>query len=88
MLPVASVAERLLKLGGCAPDCGLARLFQLATRKRMRENKLMLTLTQRSLGAIPVSERRAAEMLKKVVVIAATVLVVSAVADVTLEGSG
>ena len=25
MLPVASVAERLLKLGGCAPDCGLAR---------------------------------------------------------------
>jgi hypothetical protein len=54
----------------------------------MRENKLMLTLTQRSLGAIPVSERRAAEMLKKVVVIAATVLVVSAVADVTLEGSG
>ena len=46
----------------------------------MRENKLMLTLrlTQRSLGAIPVSERRAAEMLKKVVVIAATVLVVSA----------
>ncbi len=56
----------------------------------MRENKLMLTLTQRSLGAIPgpVSERRAAEMLKKVVVIAATILVVSAVADVTLEGSG
>ena len=54
----------------------------------MRENKLMLTLTQRSLGAIPVSERRAAEMLKKVVVIAATVLFVSAVADVTLEGSG
>ena len=54
----------------------------------MRENKLMLMLTRRSLGAIPVSERRAAEMLKKVVVIAATVLVVSAVADVTLEGSG
>ncbi len=25
MLPVASVAVRLLKLGGCAPDCGLAR---------------------------------------------------------------
>ena len=25
MLPVASVAERLLKLGGCAPDCVLAR---------------------------------------------------------------
>ena len=25
MLPVASVAGRLLKLGGCAPDCGLAR---------------------------------------------------------------
>ncbi len=24
MLPVVSVAERLLKLGGCAPDCGLA----------------------------------------------------------------
>ena len=27
MLPVASVAERLLKLGGCAPDCGLALPF-------------------------------------------------------------
>ncbi len=57
----------------------------------MRENKQKLTLTQRSLGAIPVSERRrAAEMLKKVrvAVIAATVLVASAVADVTLEGSG
>jgi hypothetical protein len=48
----------------------------------------MLTLTQRSLGAIPVSERRAAEMLKKVVVIAATLLAVSAGADVPLEGSG
>ena len=24
MLPVASVAERLLKLGGCAPGCGRA----------------------------------------------------------------
>ncbi len=56
----------------------------------MRENKLMLTLTQRSLasGAIPVSERRAAEMLKMVVVIAATLLAVSAGADVPLEGSG
>jgi hypothetical protein len=50
--------------------------------------KLMLTLTHRSLGAIPVSERRAAEMLKKVVVIAATLLAVSAGADVPLEGSG
>ena len=54
----------------------------------MRENKLMLTLTQRSLGAIPVSERRAAEMLKKVVVIAATLLAVSAGTDVPLQGSG
>jgi len=25
MLPVASAAERLLKLSGCVPDCGLAR---------------------------------------------------------------
>jgi hypothetical protein len=61
---------------------------EFAIGKRMRENKLMLTLTQRSLGAIPVSERRAAEMLKKVVVIAATLLAVSAGADVPLEGSG
>jgi hypothetical protein len=61
---------------------------EFAIGKRMRENKLLLTLTQRSLGAIPVSERRAAEMLKKVVVIAATLLAVSAGADVPLEGSG
>jgi fructose-specific phosphotransferase system IIC component len=56
--------------------------------KECVKTNLMLTLTQRSLGAIPVSERRAAEMLKKVVVIAATLLAVSAGADVPLEGSG
>ncbi len=27
-MPVARVAERLLKLGGCAPDCGLALFLE------------------------------------------------------------